>query len=275
MSIKTFSFGGGVQSTAALVLAAQGRIDYREFVFANVGEDSENPATFDYLHRHAMPFAKAHGLTIHVIDRIKRDGTKETLWGRMTKPGYKGMPIPVRLNQTGAPWRRSCTYDFKVDLISKWLRKRGATTESPAVTGIGISLDEYQRMRDSRIPWQNLDYPLVDLRIDRQDCENIIRGAGLPVPPKSSCFFCPFHSIRAWQQLYDEQPELFERAVWLERFLNERQAQMGYEPVWLTDKLKPLDEVVDGAHRNQLVFDFDPSDGQYDCGPFVCAGGAA
>ncbi|WP_254897837.1 hypothetical protein [Kitasatospora sp. NA04385] len=35
--IRSFSFGGGVQSTAALVLAAQGRIDYRTFLFANVG----------------------------------------------------------------------------------------------------------------------------------------------------------------------------------------------------------------------------------------------
>lgn len=41
--LRVFSYGGGVQSTAALVLAAQGRIDFPAFVFANVGEDSEHP----------------------------------------------------------------------------------------------------------------------------------------------------------------------------------------------------------------------------------------
>src|SRR5258708_98613 len=46
--LKVFSFGGGVQSVAALVLAAQGKIDYRHFVFCNVGDDSENPATLEY-----------------------------------------------------------------------------------------------------------------------------------------------------------------------------------------------------------------------------------
>ena len=31
--IRVFSFGGGVQSVACLVLAAQGKIDYKTFVF--------------------------------------------------------------------------------------------------------------------------------------------------------------------------------------------------------------------------------------------------
>jgi 3'-phosphoadenosine 5'-phosphosulfate sulfotransferase (PAPS reductase)/FAD synthetase len=47
--IRVFSYGGGVQSTAALVLAAQGVIDYHTFLFANVGEDSENPDTLAYV----------------------------------------------------------------------------------------------------------------------------------------------------------------------------------------------------------------------------------
>lgn len=40
MVLKAFSFDGGVQSTAALVLAAQGKPDYRTFLFCNVGDDS-------------------------------------------------------------------------------------------------------------------------------------------------------------------------------------------------------------------------------------------
>lgn len=46
MSLTVFSYGGGVQSNAALVLAAQGKLDCKTFLFANVGDDSENPATF-------------------------------------------------------------------------------------------------------------------------------------------------------------------------------------------------------------------------------------
>src|SRR5690348_2960939 len=55
--LKIFSYGGGVQSTAALVLAAQGRLDYRTFVFCHVGADSENPETLSYVCEVARPFA--------------------------------------------------------------------------------------------------------------------------------------------------------------------------------------------------------------------------
>ena len=44
-TLRTFSFGGGWQTTAALVLAARAELDFRTFLFANVGEDSERPAT--------------------------------------------------------------------------------------------------------------------------------------------------------------------------------------------------------------------------------------
>lgn len=37
MGLTVFSFGGGVQSTAALVLAAQGELDCSTFLFANGG----------------------------------------------------------------------------------------------------------------------------------------------------------------------------------------------------------------------------------------------
>jgi hypothetical protein len=35
---ESFFLWGGVQSTAALVLASQGKIDYQTFLFCNVGE---------------------------------------------------------------------------------------------------------------------------------------------------------------------------------------------------------------------------------------------
>lgn len=62
--MRIFSYGGGVQSTAVLCLAASGRVQYDYFVFANVGNDSENPATLEYIERYAKPFAEANGLNL-------------------------------------------------------------------------------------------------------------------------------------------------------------------------------------------------------------------
>lgn len=111
-SVKAFSFGGGVQSVAALVLAAQGRIDYRDFIFANVGDDTEYPATMRYLREIAIPFAEAHGITLREVMKVRRDGSTETLWQKLHRT-ERSVDIPVRMSN-GAPGNRSCTADFKI-----------------------------------------------------------------------------------------------------------------------------------------------------------------
>ena len=202
--LRFVSYGGGVQSTALLVLAAQGRVDFTTFVMANVGDDSEMPATLRYVRDVAAPFAEAHGIDLHLIDRHRRDGTVETLYGRLTKDGSRSLPIPVRMSN-GAPGSRSCTADFKIRVTDKWAKQHGATRQQPAVVGIGISADEVHRANNRRVePHERVVYPLISvgddtgLRLNRADCARLIQRAGLPVPPKSSCYFCPFHRLEVW-----------------------------------------------------------------------------
>ena len=257
--MRTFSFGAGVQSTAVLVLQAEGRLpeDYDAFLFANVGDDSEHPATLEYFREVHVPYAEAHGIPLHELRRVKRDGTEETLYGRLTKPGSKSNGIPLRLSG-GSVGRRSCTADFKIRVVRKWQRQNGSSRDDPAVCGLGISMDEIHRARtDSGFDDQLLEYPLLDLRLNRRDCYQIIEKAGLPKPPKSACYFCPFHDLNAWRELKRETPDLFAKSVALETHLRERNVSFGNGPVWLTDALRPLDQVVD----DQLVLALDGPDG--------------
>jgi hypothetical protein len=241
-TLRVVSYGGGVQSTALLVLAAQRIIDFPVFLFANVGDDSEAPETLAYLHAHALPYAQANGIEVHVLDRVRRDGSVETLYGRLTKPGSRSLPIPVRMSN-GAPGTRSCTADFKIRVIGKWLKAHGASPSRPATVGIGISLDEIVRLNKRRaMPYEHPVYPLLDHHppLRRSDCQRIIAAAGLPVPPKSSCWFCPMHRPAAWAEMRRDRPALFTRACQLETQLNQRRTQLGKDPVWLTRFNRPL-----------------------------------
>jgi hypothetical protein len=257
MTLRVFSYGGGVQSTAALVLAAQGEIDFKTFLFANVGDDSEHPATLRYVREVAMPYAEAQGIELGEVRYWDHGTGRKTLYGRLTTLGPKGgqfIGIPLRLSRTGRPGRRSCTNDYKVLTIERRLREMGATTEGRAVVGLGISLDELQRARsDGGTEFQETVYPLIDLRLTRQDCIRIIERAGLEVPPKSSCWFCPYHSKRKWQEMRNEEPDLFWKSVELERGINERLAAQGFDPVWLTDWESPLDQAT-SPHRQLPMF---------------------
>lgn len=262
MTLRTFGFGGGVQSMGALVLAAQGKLDYHTFLFCHTGEDSEDPATLEYKARYAEPYAAMHGIELITIRYTrKRDGAQPTLLeaiesGRDIIPMFIEMTRSKDPRRNGEPQRlsRTCTSDWKVAVATKWQKEHGATAQHPCVHGLGISLDEFHRMNTSKIAWQVLDYPLVSMRLTRQDCINIIESVGLPVPPKSACYFCPFHSINVWREMRDSRPDLFEKAVDLERRINERRAEKGIEPIYLNRRLVPLSQAVAG---HQESFDFD------------------
>lgn len=260
--IRAFSFGGGWQSVAALVLAARGELDFGLFLFANVGDDSEHPATLDYVHRHAIPYAEANGIQLRELRRTRRDGTTETLYGRLMREGSRSIPIPVRMSN-GAPGTRSCTADFKIRVIGKWLKAHGASATNPATIGIGISLDEIHRANSRRSePYENITYPLLDLRIRRTDCPRIIRSAGLPVPPKSACWFCPMTRPTRWQTMRRTDPDLFAMACHLEATINDRRQLLGKDPVYLTRFNAPLANVI--PDDNPLPFE--EGDGTCDSG---------
>ncbi|HEU4540293.1 MAG TPA: hypothetical protein VFR23_04125 [Jiangellaceae bacterium] len=253
MSLRAFSYGGGVQSTAALVLAARGVIDFRIFLFANVGDDSEDPATLVYLAEWARPYAEANGIELHELSLVRQRGVVagqvETLYGRLTRDGSKSLPIPVRMSN-GAPGTRSCTSTYKIQVIGRWLKEHGASADAPATVGVGISLDEISRVNNRRSePYERIVYPLLDQSpaLRRQDCEGVIRSAGLPVPPKSACWFCPFHRPETWAEMRRDRPELFQRSCDLEDLLNRRRDELGKDHVYLSRFGRPLAEAIPKA----------------------------
>ena len=118
--------------------------------------------------------------------------------------------------------------------------------------------------------YERIVYPLVGigeetgLSMSRQDCLNLIADEGLPVPGKSSCFFCPFHRPAAWVELRRERPDLFDKSVELEQTLNRRRATLGKDPVLLTRFAAPLDEVI--GQPEALLPGFDETAGECDSG---------
>lgn len=236
---RVFSFGGGVQSHAVLVLQTRGELaqpfDY--FVFANVGADSENPATLDYIETVTRPFAEQHGLSFVEVH------PPQTLYSAIMRDS-KSIVIPAYTRRNGGRLHRNCTVDFKVKVIARWIREQGYAR---AEIGLGISLDEFERARDMQ--WYTEDgidkrreYPLIDARLTRSDCLQIIASAGLPEPEKSSCYFCPFRRRGEWIELKKQEPDLFKRAVAVDERL--RGKAVATQPAYLHPDGVPLAQAV-------------------------------
>ncbi len=253
--MKVFSSGGGIQSTAALILSAQGKIDYPVFIFANTGDDSENPETLDYVRSISVPFALEHGIAFYEVQK-RRLGKHEhqTLLGEIYRR-KRSVPIPARMSN-GAPGNRTCTVDFKINIVDKFIAEELKHNGS-ATVGLGISTDEIHRAKKrdaikTRGFIKSIEYPLIDLGLNRSQCYQIILEAGLPIAPKSACYFCPFHSRDEWINLRHDHPDLFNKAVELEVFINhKREAVLPKDKIWLHQYLRPLNEAV----GLQMTFD--------------------
>lgn len=280
LSDGVVSYGGGVQSTALLVLAAKGYIPHRTFLFSNVGDDSEHPETLSYVREVAFDYAAKHGIRLEELHkeptRGRFAGQRETLYASLMHPDSRSIQIPVRMADTGSPGNRRCTTDFKHRVVGQWLQRHGATAATPVRVAIGISTDEWERASSRReTPHELPEYPLLTLEwrgrrgLSRNDCEQAIRDAGLPVPRKSSCYFCPFHKPSEFADLARTAPVLFEKACHLEDTINGRRDTLGKDHVYLTRFGRPLRDVIDDSQ--QALFE-DPAwdeDEGYRCGD-VC-----
>lgn len=266
--VRIFSFGGGVQSHAVLVLQAQGKLikPYDFFVFANVGADSENPATLAYIEKYTKPFCKKHGIKLIEVQKTTY-GKLETLVEYIYRT-ERSIPIPARMLPDGAPGNRNCTSDFKITVVDKWIRDAGYTH---GVVGLGISTDESHRMRSERWHdrhsgkkhgfWKRREHVLIDMGINRAECKRIIASAGLPVPPKSSCYFCPFMKKNEWIELKrstvtvqfnGSKLRVFDAAVQVEKQINAKRKSLKRDRVYLHSSCTPLEN----AAGDQMLLPF-------------------
>ncbi len=271
--IRSIANGGGVQSAGMVTLAAHGEIDFDTALFANVGEDSEAPSTLAFVRHILIPYGEHHGLRMVEVQKTI-GGEPDSILGKIERTAHSEV-IPVRSTADGPPMSRSCTADFKIETMGRWLRDHGAGPDNPARVGIGISLDEMGRAGRQPRPWEQIVYPLLEHQpraLRRTDCERIVAAEPLPaciahtcrelgpdtfgpvvwgrlqasdfqfmpVPEKSSCWFCPHHSYEAWQDLRRADPSRFQRACGLEHLLTVKAGA----PRYLTRYGIPLAEAI-------------------------------
>lgn len=203
--MRVLSLGGGVQSTTLFWMALDGAIQPVDHViFADTG--AEVAATYVHLGtlQHAaekanVPFWRVSG------GRILEE------WGSRIPPVFVDTGTGGRL---GMVPRRQCTSRYKVEPIHREIKRlMGITRRRKLPNGVppatilkGISLDEIARAKPIREWWARSEFPLLDLRMRRADCERWLAEHGYDTPPKSACVICPYRSDANWRQVRDTDP---------------------------------------------------------------------
>jgi len=205
---SVLSFGGGVNSTALLVGLCEREIPPTLVLFADTG--SELPETYEHV-AHMREWCAKRGIPFEVATNAGRGQGKtleENCLMRKELPslayGFKGC---------STKWKRQPMDRF----VRDWQPAKDAWARGEKVVRyIGIDAGERHRAVLTEDKQYQYRYPLVDWGWDRKDCLAAIAKAGLPQPPKSSCFFCPAMRKREILELQRKHPQLLERALALE-----------------------------------------------------------
>lgn len=204
--INYISFGGGVQSTAMVLMALAGEIEKPDLVvFADTG--TEMPETYE---------------TVSRIGKLCNDQNLEFVVVKNYSEKVKGMSLidwyssKKMVPMVGIKW---CTSKFKIEPIRRYVKTRvDKTKPKPWMCAwIGITSDESKRARHlSDVKFQIVKYPLLE--ISRQECINYIEKnyPNLKVS-KSGCYCCPYANKKHWLNLKKNHNSLFQKSLQLEK----------------------------------------------------------
>ena len=266
--LTVLSFGAGQDSTALLYkyLHDDGfRDQYApdEFIVIMSNTGDEHPRTYQHIEK-IKELCRANSLPFYLINPDM--GYHSESW--QTLRGFYDLKKCVG----SKAFPKTCTDKLKIQPIYKFLefwistrfgtscgRKKGLYefTEKHGKIRmmIGIAAGEEGRMADpdkEPMKWKRenikMVYPLVDLGMDRQACQDYIRSLGLDVPPPSNCMLCPFMSEQELLWLYRFYPEDYADWVRIEQNKIDANVHKGEKNLGVWGK-KLLPQVLESAQE--------------------------
>ncbi|MBI1213603.1 MAG: hypothetical protein GC190_19265 [Alphaproteobacteria bacterium] len=245
--LRILSLGAGVQSTTMALMAAHGELTPMPDCAIFADTQWEPKAVYEHLKwlmsPNVLPFP------VHIATR---GSLKQSILERRNSTGGRFAVVPWHIVNPDGSYgfgRRQCTSEFKLTPLMWKMRellgvdRRARIAANSVEVWGGISTDEASRMKPARQQWQQTRWPLIETRKSRRDCESWLQRHSYPVPPKSSCLGCPFHSDAIWRDLRDNSPDEWAETVEVDRAMREGDAR-GFNGVeFMHSQRVPLDQI--------------------------------
>ncbi len=231
-------YGAGVDSTAMLVAMYQQGIRPDAITFADTG--GEKPETYEQV-RIMSDWLTARGwpaVTVckYQTSRAPYSDLEGNNTSNETLPslafGMKSCSIKWKAQPQDYAIKGCKGGPNKCDPHPLWLEAKRRGVKPVKLIGYDAGPADLRRSKNLKTECKDFQYryPLQQLGWSRQECIAAILGAGLAVPVKSACWFCPASQKWELYWLAGKHPELFERALELEH-----KAMVGKHSRWGSD----------------------------------------
>lgn len=235
--MKILSFGAGMQSTALALMSCENATRsqpvwpsvpiYDHVIFCDLGME---PPWVTMQMEFTKNACEAVGIPFHILDAplyqdfMKNFGINRTIsipwWTLRDADGHKSrMP-------------RNCTIDYKVLLISKFVRwellgyQKGQRLkpedEKAHEMHMGFSAEEKRRCKENPNRMFVNKFPLVDMGYTRADNYAYIRDRWGLETKASACTFCPYHKNYFFNYLKEHDPVHYQMLLEVDNTLRDR-----------------------------------------------------
>ena len=227
--IAAIANGLGSQSMYLCVLAAKGKIPFNVSISADTGAEDdclwntgERTSAREYFEQVTKPYCATHGIDARFVRARNKYGAElpglvDYLKAKIAAGTSASIPLYGSRN---GRLRQGCTQKWKIVAIHQEARRMGAKTLRTA-QGIHIgeatrrvkgrylsdegNLSIYQetiKTKDGQkdVKWCTHCYPLVDLKMHREDTRAGLRAEGLPYLESSECDHCPHKDLDRWER---------------------------------------------------------------------------
>lgn len=209
--ITALSFGSGTNTTGLLVGMYERGIRPDYITFADTG--GEKPHTYQHLND-MQAWLKSVGFPeIVIVKKVDKNGDVLTLEENC---------INKKMLPSLAYGYKKCSQKFKIAPQDKYFNnipeaKAYFRAGYKIKKFIGYDANETHRAGIKEDKKYTYSYPLIEWGWDRKDCIDAIKRAGLPLPGKSSCYFCPANKEAEIREINILYPDLMARAIAMEK----------------------------------------------------------
>ena len=212
--VTYLALGAGTQSSALYLMATHRdeRVPAVDVaIFADTGD--EPGEVYDQLDK-LVEYGRRHGgPPIEVV------GIGKSL-SKLMRTHFVPIPAFTLLSGRRGMLKRQCTTEMKINPINRYvrgallgLRPGQRAAQGDRALGLkGFTTEEIVRVKPSLEAWLDIAHPLIDAGMNRWDCRQMLRRAGLGEFVKSACVFCPYRGDREWIRMREETPEEFAAA---------------------------------------------------------------
>jgi hypothetical protein len=295
--LESISNGLGQQSMYLMVLARDGRIPATVSISADTGWEldrkwstGERSTTEEYYNQVVVPLGKKWGIETRFVRSEFKDKSKfPPLIQHVRECAEKGkIPNIPMYGSRGGQSRQVCTDKWKIRALRQEARRLGAKTNCNA-QGIHFGeadrrikgpflreqngwsiyqtvVEKSERINGVRVKrlvpvkWQTHYYPLVDLKMKRDQVTVAMLKENIPFLHSSECDGCPHKDFQRWERT---SPSVVDELAKVEAMFNGE--------LFFTDRRIPLKEAIANMQAEERV---NPGrfnrDTDFGCGNSIC-----